>query len=175
MLDVVQEVLGRIVLLRIGDVEQSHPRVLFDHLLRSCRLVDAAAVVEEADALLPSQVPQLPQEGQVLGAVERADQQFVCYEALDAEDRNQCDSGSRYWTGNAVGLRRFLPGQRPLLLAHQLRLVHEEQLHLPLDDEAQMVHQAFPLEYAFRLRRRAGQWLLNDLVLANESEDGTAI
>ena len=114
--------------------------------------MDAAAVVEEADALLPSQVPQLPQEGQVLGAVERADQQFVCDETPDAEDRNQCDACSRFWTGNAVGLRRFLPGQRPLLLAHQLRLVHEEQLHLPLYDETQMVYQVFSLKYALRLR-----------------------
>jgi len=95
VLDVVQEVLGRIVLLRIGDVEQTHPRVLFNHILSGSRFVDAAAVVEEADALLPDMVPQILQEGKVLGAVERADQQFVCDEAPDAKDRNQCDARSR--------------------------------------------------------------------------------
>jgi len=95
VLDVVQEVLGGIVLLRVGDVEQLHPLVLFNHLLSSCRFVDAAAVVEEANAFLSDMAPQILQEGKVLGAVERADQQFVCDETPDAKDRNQCDARSR--------------------------------------------------------------------------------
>ena len=73
-------------------------------------------------------------------------------------------------TQSPAALRR-----RPLLSAHQLGLVHEEELDPPLKNEAQPIHQVVPLDDAPRLRGRVGQRLLGNLVLAYEGEDGAII